>query len=253
MLINAPTLRPLLAAPTQGVRVGCFTASASSSILVADSGDAVAGAIAQVLGGGLALFAGASFLLTAALALWFWNESYVLSLRKQRYKQPGALKIQSGNTAFVAPRDLWTASEIAELDGSGSNDGPILLAADGLVFNVAPGRRFYGPGGEYAIMAGKDASRYLARNSVEPESPTQAAKELNMAQRASLSAWLFSLKQRYDLVGRLATAEEEAAQAKRDAYYDRMEELSATYAARAQLEAAWRDEYGDESASEGNM
>ena len=87
MLINAPTLRPLLAAPTQGVRVGCFTASASSSILVADSGDAVAGAIAQVLGGGLALFAGASFLLTAALALWFWNESYVLSLRKQRYKQ----------------------------------------------------------------------------------------------------------------------------------------------------------------------
>ena len=138
-------------------------------------------------------------------------------------------------------------SELAEFDGSCSEDGPILLAADGRVFNVAPARNFYGPGGEYAVMGGTDATRFLARNSVEPETDEERAQPLNLAERAALSAWLFSLQQKYDEVGRLATDDEvaaaAAAAARRSAYIDRMEELSAEYVdvedERERLEAAY--------------
>ena len=51
--------------------------------------------------------------------------------------------------------------ELAEYDGSGCDDGPVLVAVDGLVYNVAKARNFYGPGGEYAVMGGTDATRFL--------------------------------------------------------------------------------------------
>ena len=157
----------------------------------------------------------------------------MLSLRRQRFRPAGAKSksVAPDSAAYVPPQPTWTAEELAVHDGRASEDGPVLLAADGLVFNVARSRNFYGPGGEYAVMAGVDATRYLARNSVEPETAAQAATELNVAQRASLATWTFSLKQRYDVVGKLATADEAAAIARReresDAYFQRMDELSA--------------------------
>ena len=60
------------------------------------------------------------------------------------------------------------SGELQEYDGRDAR-GPILLAADGDVFNVALSRNFYGPDGEYAAMAGTDATRMLARNSLEQE------------------------------------------------------------------------------------
>ena len=59
-------------------------------------------------------------------------------------------------------------------------------------------------------MGGADASRYLARNSVDPETPEEAAVPLSLVERASLSAWVFSLQQKYDVVGRLASDAEAA-------------------------------------------
>ena len=113
--------------------------------------------------------------------------------------------------------------------GRGSDDGPILLAADGLVFNVARGRNFYGPGGEYEVMAGADATRYLARNSVESGDGSGGASPLNLAQRGALATWVFSLKSRYDIVGKLASEEEEASMRKREEYMDRLEAISADF------------------------
>ena len=70
-----------------------------------------------------------------------------------------------------------------------------------------------------------------------------AAADLNVAERASLAAWVFSLRQRYDVVGRLGSADEvaalEAAAAERTAYLDRMEELAADLEARERFERAW--------------
>jgi len=105
--------------------------------------------------------------------------------------------------ARVEPREYWKESELKQYDGAQSEDGPILLAADGLVFNVYKGRNFYGPGGEYHLFAGRDATRFLAKTIVEEESPEEAAKPLTMGERASLAGWMFTIKGKYEVVGKL--------------------------------------------------
>jgi membrane-associated progesterone receptor component len=84
------------------------------------------------------------------------------------------------------------------------DDGPILFAADGLVFNVYKGRNFYGMGGEYHIFAGRDATRLLAKTKVEEESSFELTQKLNIAERAALAAWIYTFKSKgYDIVGKL--------------------------------------------------
>ena len=166
----------------------------------------------------------ASLLLLGVVPLgcWLAYEMYVIDLRKQRSGTGSAKSrgVEPGSSAYVRPRQIWRLDELQAYDGSRSEDGPILLAADGQVFNVARARHLYGPGGEYGVMGGADASRYLARNSVDPETPEEAAVPLSLVERASLSAWVFSLQQKYDVVGRLAS---DAEAAKADAEEQRRE------------------------------
>ena len=77
------------------------------------------------------------------------------------------------------------------------------MAVKGDVFNVYKGRNFYGPGGEYHIMAGRDATRFLAKNRLEEESDEEKAVALNIAERANLEAWYWTIKNKYDRVGSL--------------------------------------------------
>jgi membrane-associated progesterone receptor component len=119
---------------------------------------------------------------------------------EERYRQ---YQEERSREAYIEPKDFWTEAELAEYDGTKDPDGPILMAADGLVFNVYKGRNFYGPGGEYHLFAGRDATRFLAKTIVEEETPEEAAKPLNMAGRASLAAWLFTIKGKYEIVGKL--------------------------------------------------
>lgn len=209
---------------------------------------------------GAVINAGATLLLTASgvailavvasLGSWLAYETYVLELRKRRQSARGPGKSRSvdpTSQAYVAPRELWRLSEIAPYDGSDGDDGPVLLAANSLVFNVARARNMYGPGAEYEVMGGADATRNLARNSVEPQSDDEL---LNLAERASLGAWVFSLQQKYDCVGRLATAEEESRMDRQDEYYDKMEQLAADDARKA-LELAWERDERNPSAGSG--
>lgn len=98
--------------------------------------------------------------------------------------------------------ELWSEAELAVYDGT-DPDGPLLLAANGDVFNVWKSRHLYGPGCEYGIMGGRDATRFLAKNSLEEESVEGRTKPLNVAERASLEGWYWTLKNKYDVVGRL--------------------------------------------------
>mmetsp|Transcript_32929 Transcript_32929/g.72642 ORF Transcript_32929/g.72642 Transcript_32929/m.72642 type:complete len:237 (-) Transcript_32929:59-769(-) len=104
--------------------------------------------------------------------------------------------------AFIEPRDVWKEEELAQYDGS-DPDGPILLGVDGTVFNVWKGRNFYGPGGEYHVMAGRDATRLLAKNSLEEDSEEDAMKPLNIAEKATLEGWYWIFKGKYEIVGKL--------------------------------------------------
>ena len=105
--------------------------------------------------------------------------------------------------AFIEPKDEWTKEELAAYDGSQSMTGPILIAVDGFVFNCYKGRQFYGAGCEYAIFAGKDATRLLAKGILQEETPKEAAQPLTIAQRAVLAGWFFTFKSKYEIVGRL--------------------------------------------------
>ena len=164
-----------------------------------------------------------------ALGSWLAWTNYVLGLRNARRgrAQQKSKSVPASSAAYVRPRKLWRLDELRAFDGTDGADGPILLAADGLVYNVALARNFYGPDGEYAAMAGTDATRMLAKNSLEVEA--DATAPLNLAEQASLAAWKFSFERKYDCVGRLANDEEAAAlreeAARRKEYYDKMEEI----------------------------
>ena len=75
--------------------------------------------------------------------------------------------------------------ELKQYNGE-DEDGPILLAVKGDVFNVWKGKNFYGKDGEYHVMAGRDATRFLAKNRLEEESEEELKVALNVAERANL-------------------------------------------------------------------
>ena len=102
--------------------------------------------VAEVLGG-------------AAAASWAF-QSFQDSQRKQAVSAANAESKERleerRQRAFIEPRESWREADLKDYDGT-DYDGPILLGADGRVFNVWRGRHFYAPGGPYASMAGRDA------------------------------------------------------------------------------------------------
>mmetsp|Transcript_16790 Transcript_16790/g.36640 ORF Transcript_16790/g.36640 Transcript_16790/m.36640 type:complete len:245 (+) Transcript_16790:74-808(+) len=125
------------------------------------------------------------------------------AIREEEEARIQAIQDERAKRAYIEPKDFWTEAELAPYDGSHDEDGPILFAADGLVFNVYKGRNFYLPGCEYHIFAGRDATRLLARNKLEEETEEEAKKPLNMAERAFLATWMYTFKGKYDIVGKL--------------------------------------------------
>ncbi|PHT98798.1 Membrane steroid-binding protein 2 [Capsicum chinense] len=61
-----------------------------------------------------------------------------------------------------------TKEELRAYNGSDS-EKPLLMAIKGKIYDVSTSKMFYGPGGSYAMFAGRDASRALAQLSFKPE------------------------------------------------------------------------------------
>jgi membrane-associated progesterone receptor component len=145
--------------------------------------------------------------LIAGLAGWLYVDGADdRQRRNQRQEEEERYReYQEGRSrqAYIEPKDFWTEAELAEYDGTKDPDGPILMAADGLVFNVYKGRNFYGPGGEYHLFAGRNVTRLLAKTIVVEEPAGEVGKPLNMGERASLAAWVFTFKGKYEIVGKL--------------------------------------------------
>ena len=217
--LNRPVLTTVCSHRTQPLQMADPLGMAATAAGSALSGAAILTALAA----------------SGAIALWVSQENDIARLRAQRLATEAdkGKGVPVNSPAYVRPRPLWREEELRKYDGSASPDGPILLAAEGVVYNVSPARKFYGPGGEYSIMAGRDASRFLAKNSVEEETGEERSVPLNVAERAALSAWTFSFKNKYDTVGKLATPEEAIAmleaEARDLAYMDKLEEMSQTF------------------------
>lgn len=99
-------------------------------------------------------------------------------------------------------KDL-TVAEIQNYDGT-QPDGRVLLAVNGIIFDVTKGKRFYGPGGPYSAFAGKDATRGLATGQVAAsDKEYDDVSDLTPDEAASAKEWEDQFKEKYDIVGRL--------------------------------------------------
>lgn len=72
---------------------------------------------------------------------------------------------------------------------------------------------FYGPGGPYALFAGKDASRALAKMSFEEKDLTWDISGLGPFELEALQDWEYKFKSKYATVGtvKLTVSEAETA------------------------------------------
>jgi membrane-associated progesterone receptor component len=115
-----------------------------------------------------------------------------------------AQREERARLAYIEPRETWTEAELLQFDGTTDDaTGPLLFAASGTVFNVWKGRHFYGPGCEYHIFAGRDATRLLAKSKLEEETPEERSVPLSIAERATLEGWYWIFKNKYDVCGKL--------------------------------------------------
>lgn len=115
--------------------------------------------------------------------------------------------------AYIAPREEpskeeelkpYDEEELKPYDGTINLDGPILIGAAGKVYNVWKGRNFYGPGGEYAIFAGRDATRLLGKFRTEEEDEESLSKPLTITERATLEGYVWTFQEKYEIVGTMA-------------------------------------------------
>ncbi|KAF0319410.1 hypothetical protein GQ607_013378 [Colletotrichum asianum] len=99
---------------------------------------------------------------------------------------------------------------------NGEEGKPIYFAVRGRVFDVTPGRNFYGPGGPYANFAGRDASRGLACGSFDEDmltenldGPLDTLEGLGPDEVEVLQGWEEQFDSKYLVIGRLVAVGEE--------------------------------------------
>ncbi|KAI7066836.1 hypothetical protein KC339_g15430 [Hortaea werneckii] len=93
---------------------------------------------------------------------------------------------------------------------NGTASMPVYLAVRGRVFDVTPGKNFYGPGGPYQNFAGRDASRGLACGSFDAdmltedlEGPLDKLEDLGGEEMEALRGWEERFTEKYLVVGKL--------------------------------------------------
>ncbi|CAI9740305.1 Hypothetical predicted protein [Octopus vulgaris] len=108
-------------------------------------------------------------------------------------------------------RDM-TIEELRKYDGT-DEDGRVCIAVNGKIFDVTRGKQFYGPGGPYAVFAGRDASRALALFTVKEsalKNEYDDLSDLTSAEMSRMQEWEMQFTEKYDIVGRLLRDGEQA-------------------------------------------
>ncbi|ESR63498.1 putative steroid-binding protein 3 [Citrus sinensis] len=96
----------------------------------------------------------------------------------------------------------FTPAQLIQYNGTDPSK-PIYVAIKGRVFDVTTGKSFYGPGGAYAMFAGKDASRALAKMSKNDDDVTPSLDGLTEKEMGVLSDWEKKFEAKYPVVGRV--------------------------------------------------
>ena len=120
---------------------------------------------------------------------WLWQSWRREAAARAAWERGRALEQAREALSHVLPKRGYTEAELRSYDGVGA-DRPILLAADGKVFNVTRGQHFYGEDNCYHALAGKDATRLLAKGILRAESEEEATKPLQDHELATLKEWV---------------------------------------------------------------
>lgn len=96
-----------------------------------------------------------------------------------------------------------TAAQLRAYDGSDASK-PIYVSIRGKVYDVTKARNFYGPGGDYALFAGREASRALAKMSKETGDVSGDLSGLSDKELTVLADWETKFQAKYPVVARLA-------------------------------------------------
>jgi membrane-associated progesterone receptor component len=116
------------------------------------------------------------------------------------------------NSKMPDPSRSVTAEELTQSNGKqpvpdGYAAAPILIGAGDKVFDMSfGGVSFYGSGGPYEKFAGRDASRALAKMSLDEADITSSdLSDVTEKQLATMNDWIktFTEKKSYPLVGKL--------------------------------------------------
>lgn len=144
----------------------------------------------------------------------------VYKIFKSRQRVPVEYRVEP-ELPKMKKRD-FTIEELRKYDGTGE-EGRVLVAVNGKVFDVTKGKKFYGPGGPYSAFGGRDASRGLATFSVTGGKETyDDLSDLNSVEMESVKEWEMQFTEKYDYIGRLLKPGEKAT-----SYSDEEEEASA--------------------------
>ncbi|CAI9301431.1 hypothetical protein Lser_V15G42642 [Lactuca serriola] len=122
-------------------------------------------------------------------------DDYMAVKREQEYVQREP--VQVGNI---------TEDELRPYNGSDPSK-PLLMAIKGKIYDVSRSRMFYGPGGPYALFAGRDASRALALMSFEASDLTGNIEGLSASELEVLEDWEAKFEEKYVKVGQLVSEE----------------------------------------------
>eukprot|EP00252_Welwitschia_mirabilis_P026749 TRINITY_DN888_c0_g1_i1.p1 TRINITY_DN888_c0_g1~~TRINITY_DN888_c0_g1_i1.p1 ORF type:complete len:262 (+),score=64.29 TRINITY_DN888_c0_g1_i1:116-787(+) len=98
-----------------------------------------------------------------------------------------------------------TEEELRAYDGSDPKK-PLLMAIKGQIYDVTQSRMFYGPGGPYALFAGRDASRALAKMSFDEQDLNANLEGLGPFELDTLQDWEFKFQCKYVKVGTIKTS-----------------------------------------------
>ena len=108
-----------------------------------------------------------------------------------------------GHLVRKPPKKDYTLAELREYDGT-HGDKTVLFVMRGKVYDVTNGWSFYGPGGGYAFLAGRDASRALAKMSLDVADVDNASvHDLTAEENKTLDEWIEKLSKKYPVLGNL--------------------------------------------------
>jgi len=96
-----------------------------------------------------------------------------------------------------------TPDELAKHDGR-DPFRPVYLSIKGTVYDVTPGRSFYGPGGGYAAFAGRECARALAKMSMSASDICGDLEGCSEKELGVLSDWEAKLSAKYKAVGKVS-------------------------------------------------